>query len=524
MKRLYHFSKKLLSVILLSGIFIACSEDTMDRINKDKDHTTDATAKYILSEVIMATAFSNVGGDLNTYFASYVEHEVGISNQLYRAETRLGEPSSSTTFNNVWSNIYSTLKNARIIVHKCAEGGSQEGNYTTKGMGEVLIALNAGLIADAWGDAPYRQAALPELENGRPQYMNPEVDSQETIYQDLMQQLDNAIADLPKGDRHATGAAGNYDFLYRGNADKWLKLAYGLKARYTMHLLKRSANVQADLEKVLEYISDSFESAADQAAFAIYDASNVNPLFDFQWSRDYFAASESMSRKLTERNDPRARRAFVDAEWEQVAPGDSSFYVAPNGTPEPVQYTYNTSVFVFSQTAPTLLMSYHELLFLKAEALCRLNRIAEAEEALKEAVVAAIANTENSVAAAMKAPIVVGYGGLTETTDAITADEAEDYFDNEVKPLFTADPLKETMIQKYIAFWGASGESTECYNDIRRMKAMGTAYVTLQNPNKFPLRCPYGDNDVNANPNVNKLHGNGSYVYSEPVWWAGGNR
>ena len=56
--------------------------------------------------------------DFNTYFASYVEHEVGISNQLYRAETRTGEPSSSTTFNNVWENTYSVLKNARIIVHK----------------------------------------------------------------------------------------------------------------------------------------------------------------------------------------------------------------------------------------------------------------------------------------------------------------------------------------------------------------------------------------------------------------------
>lgn len=57
-------------------------------------------------------------------------------------------------------------------------------------------------------------------------------------------------------------------------------------------------------------------------------------------------------------------------------------------------------------------MSYHELLFLKAEALCRLNRSNEAEPVLKAAIVAAIKNTEVSVDAAMNAPSVVGYGGF----------------------------------------------------------------------------------------------------------------
>ncbi|MBQ1811730.1 MAG: hypothetical protein II009_03815, partial [Erysipelotrichaceae bacterium] len=43
---------------------------------------------------------------------------------------------------------------------------------------------------------------------------------------------------------------------------------------------------------------------------------------------------------------------------------------------------------------------------------------------------------------------------------------------NFVAPLFDADPLKEVMIQKYIAFWGSNGESTECYNDVRNIEKM----------------------------------------------------
>lgn len=535
MKSIFNISKGFLSVAILSAAFVSCSEDKMDSINNDNNHTTVVPSKFILADVLTSTAFNNVGGDFNTYFASYVEHEVGISNQLYRAETRTGEPSSSTTFNNVWENTYSVLKNARIIVHKCSEDGDQHGNYTTRGIGEVMVALNSGLIADAFGDTPYTQAALPELTNGQPTYMNPILDTQESIYRNILQSLDNAIADLPQGDNHISGGVGNYDLLFKGDTIMWRKFAYGLKARYTMHMIHRSTDVEGDLRKILSYIDRSFQDG-EEAAYDMYDGINLNPLFDFQWSRDYLAASKSMATKLVERNDPRMRRVFVTPMdvratkpplWTQISgKNDPGFdNTAPNGTPLPLQYHYNTSIYVFAETAPTLLLSAHELLFLKAEALCRLNRTDNAEGVLKQAIVTAIANTERSVNSALtEAPDVLSNGGIVKTSDAITTEEAEDYFDNEVKALFDANPLKETMIQKYIAFWGASGESTECYNDIRRMKAMGEDFVTLENPNPFPLRCPYGDGDVNANPNVEAAFGNGQYVYTDPVWWAGGSR
>ena len=93
-----------------------------------------------------------------------------------------------------------------------------------------------------------------------------------------------------------------------------------------------------------------------------------------------------------------------------------------------------------------------------------------------------------------------------------------------MKPLFTANPVREVMVQKYLAMLGAFGESTECYNDIRRMKALKEDFVKLDNPKPFPLRAPYGNSDVIANPKVNAAYGDGQYVYSDPVWWAGGNR
>ena len=509
----------------------SCSEDAMDRVNEDNDHTTSAPAKFVLADVITSTAFSNVGGDLNTYFSVYTEHTVGVDNQLYKAESRNGEPSVASTFNNVWGNLYSTLRDARIVVLKASDKAAA--NYTTKGIGEVLVAINSALITDAFGNTPYSQAALPELDNGKPKYMNPDMDTQEAIYQSIMKSLDDAIVDLPKGD--SQDKVGAYDFIYQGDGEKWLKLAYGLKARYTMRLLARSKNREADLKKVLEYIDKSYKSRDEQAAYAIYDANNINPLFGFQWSRDGLAASKSYSDKLIERKDPRLRRFFCIGQ-NQMPKGatsisiqvkgaeDSTFLMAENGTAQSIKFHYNTPIFFYAQVCPTLLMSYHELLFLKAEALARLNKTAEAEAALKEAVVAAIANAEMGLQGAFKAPTVAGYGGIKETTEAITEKEAGEYFDTNVKPLFTANPLREVMIQKYLAMLGAFGESTECYNDIRRMKALKEDFVKLDNPKPFPLRAPYGDSDVSANPKVKAAYGDGQYVYSEPVWWAGGSR
>ena len=91
-----------------------------------------------------------------------------------------------------------------------------------------------------------------------------------------------------------------------------------------------------------------------------------------------------------------------------------------------------------SNTAPTMLMSYHELKFLQAEALCRLNRTSDAEKALKEAVAAGIANAERSVSSAityMGSKMVVNSEKMTEET-------ANTYFENQVKPLFAVNPLK----------------------------------------------------------------------------------
>ncbi len=517
--------KNKFSLLLGAGIILlamACTDTIMDKINVDKNHPMDAQSKFIMTDLITSTAFTTVGGDFSLYAAIYVEHETGVHNQMYNAEVRQGEPISSTTYNNVWNSTYANIKKAKIIIDKCSAGGDEKGNEVTLGAAKVLLAYNAAVMADLFGDTPFSQAG--EINpDGTPEYMQPAIDKQNAIYASVMRLLDEAIVHLDGTDAGYSGAMGRSDLMYNGNKALWKKAAYGLKARYTMRLLNRSADQAADLNNILSYLNQSFTAAGEEMKFTIYDGdANVNPLFAFSNSRDALGASKSLRDKFVELNDPRGNQYFMDYDFIQIT-DPAQVVVAPNGSPEQSQYVYNLSMACYAYTAPSIMLSYHELLFLKAEALCRLNRAAEAGPVLRDAVKAAFANLQTTLESTID--FISSHNG--RATVDLGAAVAENYFTNSVQPLFAVNPLKETMVQKYLAFAGASGEAVEAYNDYRRLEAMGEHFVVLDNPlnnSSFPLRFAYGSSDVLANVAMKNAYGDGQYVYTEKVWWAGGDR
>lgn len=506
----------------------ACTDSVMDEINRDKNHPEDVQAKFILTDVITSTAFSVVGGDFSTYASFYVEHEVGIYNQFYNAEVRNGEPYIATTYNNTWNSAYMNIKNVKLAAGKLESDPSEQGNDVSLGIAKVLLAYNAALVTDLFGDTPFTQAGEVNPD-GTPAVMQPKIDKQEDIYKDIFTLINDAILLFDGEEGGASGAIGRNDFIYGGDARLWKKAAYGLKARYLMHQLKRSTDVTVDLNAVLACVSNSFTSADEEMKFAVYNGdSQLNPLFALTTSRDGMGASASLVEKLIALNDPRANYSFMQC----VNPNKYTFrqiiipadiVTAPNGAPQQVQFKYSYSMPSLASTAPTQLLSYHELLFIKAEALARLNR-AEASQTLKDAIVAAFANLENTISSAMTS---VSFPDSKPSVD-LSAKVAEEYFDNSIVPAFNTAPLKTVMIQKYLAFFGASGESVEAYNDYRRLRGLGESdLIELKNPNnttKFPLRFPYGSSDVSANKEIKAAYGDGQYVYADPVWWAGGTR
>lgn len=526
MKKQFYSLKYLTGLFAITFMIVSCSKNALDEVNRDRNNASDVLAKFILTDVMTSTAFSVVGGDISLYSSVYVEHEAGVHNQTFNAETRDGEPTLATTNNNSWTSIYENIKNLKIVLAKTSEGGMEEGNDVTNGIANVLLAYNLGVLTDFFGDVPFSETGVM-TPSGSPMYLQPKIEKQSDLYPQIIGFLDEAIVKLPGTDAAGSGAIGAQDLIYGGSKAKWLKAAHALKARYLMRTLKFSQNSNSDLTSILSNIDKSFTSVDDEMKFDKYDGVKyINPLFGYSNARDGLGASRSLVKKFIELNDPRGNPAF--GKWTSTLSAVNTITLsaalaqsAPNGAPIQQQYVYPISYVNYATSAPTMLFSYHELLFLKAEALARLGRLTEARDALNEAIINAFANLENS--------ITLGVDYLAAVPPAIDLSEAvaQDYFDNSVLSRFGSNPLKEIMLQKYLAFYGASGESTETFNDIRRMKALGENFVTLENPlntNRFPLRFPYGNSDVTANLNVKSAYGDGSYVYTENVWWAGGSR
>lgn len=480
--------RKILNILTVGLIFVgiwSCSEDIMDDINKNVNDPTDVTSNLIITDAMVTSAFSITGSDLAFYASVYVEHNVGVWNQSYNAEIRTGEPISSTTYNNSWNSMYNNLYNLKTVIEKCSEDGEEEGNYHTLGIAQTLMAHDLATLTDLMGDVPWSEALQPGF------IFTPDLDDQESIYAEVFRLLNDAIANFEKDTDYPS--LGSQDFIYKGNINLWKKLAYGLKARYTMRLSLKSPNYG----EVIKLADLSFASAGEQAQLNYNGSTMISPFYKFFTDRDYFGASQSLFDKLENRSDPR-----IEKFWKAY-PGTDDLVFAPNGNPNQVQGVYGISA-LSNPEAPTYLLSYHEIEFLKAEAHVRQGNLEEAEAALKNGVTAA----------------------FQKVNVGLSAEDAVDYFEARVLPAFTSNPLSEVMNQKYIAFF--EEEAVEAYCDYRRLEAMGDHVIELKNPrnddNLFPHRFTYGSSDVTTNANVREAYGDGRYVYSEKVWWAGGSR
>ena len=479
--------KNIQIAILLSGILMfGASCDSMDELNKNVNNPENMQTRLMLTDAMVRTAHSITGSDLAFYAGVYIEHSVGTHNQMFNAEMRTGEPTSPTTYNNSWNQIYYTLWGLRNIIERCSPGGSEEGNYRNLGIAQILTAYNLAILTDLFGDVPWTEALQPGF------IFAPRLDSQESIYQEIFRLLEDGIENLER--ETAFPHLGAQDFIFTGNAAgvaNWIRFAYGLKARYTMRLSHRQPNFQA----VLDFAAQSFQNRTQEARFAYNGTTTLSPFFQFRRDRDALGASQSLRDRLSVRNDPRIDVFFMPR------PGQTEILFAVNGSPVQSQGRYGLSR-LSTATAPTFLMSFHELQFLIAEAHARLGNLPEAREALLRAITAAFAKVNVGLSAAA----------------------AEAYF-NSLTLTTQQELLSEIMVQKYLAFF--EEEAIEAFNDIRRMRAKGENFVVLSNPlnaTRFPLRFTYGMSDVSTNENIRNAFGDGSYVFTEPVWWAGGRR
>lgn len=216
---------------LASFTFSSCGDfgDT----NIDPENLNEGNVPY---EMIFSNAqHQALGSDWDMwrngciYSAQWMQQLSSINWWHYYARYEYSDGYSSA----YWST-YSSDRGAMRDITTCVTQWKDNDTYAIDyNMARIMRVYAFSKMTDLYGDIPYSQAGQPDL------YSYPVYDTQESIYTDMLEELDEAQANLSSG----TAVMGTQDLYYDGDAASWKKFANSLMLRLAMRLVKVAPDV-----------------------------------------------------------------------------------------------------------------------------------------------------------------------------------------------------------------------------------------------------------------------------------------
>ncbi len=437
-------------------ILSSCEKWIDTGINTDPDSPADVPVNLMLPAIEQALGFNMAGNDLVLTTNIWMQQFDGVSRQAFTEARYQLLPSD---VNNIWNSIYTTvLMNSKVMIEK-AEAEESPHNA---GVGRVLTATSLGIATDVFGDMPFRESF-----RGDKNVLHPAFDTQEMIYDTLGVIIDQAIQDLSAA-TDPLGISG--DVIYDGSVSKWLKAAYSIKARQALQLSKVNGN--AAYTDALAAAANGFASNDDDLIVP-WNADNHNPLFQFMEQRTDARMGAPFVNMLAVNGDPRL--PFLVA---KDGNGDytGSIIGSENGEASKL------GSYIAALSAPSVIMSYSELLFIEAECNFRLGNTPEAQADYEAAVAASVLR--------------------------ITGDANQTWLDDNINGVTVT--LGLIMTQKYISSIGTN----QAYADYRRTGLPVIVVPPGAVLPAMPRRFPYAQDEITYNgDNVP------SVTISDKLWW-----
>lgn len=263
MKSIYY-----IPVLLMSFFTLGSCNDWLDvNDNPDSANSTVPTAEQRLPPLIsqFADAYESAGTRA-ALISQQLSCVYAVNNnwnwtRWYSTASSVGWP---------WQAWY---VNAGVNVDPIIAAAEKEGAFHYVGAAKVIKAMGFGFMADLYGMLPYRQAFDEST-------YTPEFDDCEYVYSQILPLLDEAITylEMEQTNKMAPSLAEG-DILNGGKVDNWIRLAYGLKARFLNHLNKQASYnpdaILAALAKapqtvaqssIMQYVDESPAATTTQAS------------------------------------------------------------------------------------------------------------------------------------------------------------------------------------------------------------------------------------------------------------------
>ncbi|KAA9338170.1 SusD/RagB family nutrient-binding outer membrane lipoprotein [Hymenobacter busanensis] len=480
----------LLLGLALGGTVLTACEDFLD-VNSDPNNPGTTTPNYLLPSIISNGI--QVQSNTSARTAYFTQHLASRSaNGVPADQYILINDNSNATFNNTY---YLSAGNIPLMNRLAQE----EGSAYYVGAGKIMMALLISHVTDMIGDVPYSEAFKGE------QNFTPKYDPQEQVYESIYQLLDEGVVEMSKPTSansrpfYTGSPTVSGDILYQGNTDRWVKLAWSLKARQYHHTTKKANYNPAT---TLSYLAKGFTSSADDAQLQFQTP--VAPLSNttnFYGPARVNFNSATYGRNFIKYLDGTAF-GVVDPRYPIMATTSSVGADPGRGlNPVPTGVTDFYSSYYARELGYQEVITYHELKFIEAEAAFLANQKARALTAYKEGI------------------------RLHMTKIGVPAAQITTYLASAAVAQTEADlSLKNIMEQKYIALF----LNPEAWVDMRRYDFAPTIYPNLTYPvgasanarGEYPRRLLYPTAEVSFNlAEVLKAGGNEPTFIIKRMWW-----
>lgn len=532
--------KRLNKIIIAGSLLVAtvgtgCEKRWFD-VNKDPNNavesniTPDLVAPYAMlnSANRTATGYGFLGNWLG-FWCPAANYAPDVEQQSYNITTNF----ASGIFTGLLDNAYDYQ-----FMEKTATASNQT---FYRGIAKIMKAYNYAQLVDVYDKVPYFEA-LQGLANIRPKY-----DDGQTVYEDIMKQIDTAIVNIKGATVSDNLNISNADIMFHGDQTMWVKFANTLKLRLLMHQVNRTdraAYITAEIAKITAEGSGFLGSGQDASMNPGFTQDKPNAFYaSFGFTTvgnpatDFWRANITVMNFLKNANDPR-----LGAFYKPIV------NTLPGGAPEPfsqptpsnyrgnkyglsinnVTYPYQTANYVsqvggisaaapYSASAVGLIKGYNqpiwlmtsvESLFLQAEAIERGLLPGDKETAYKNAVLESFKwlNVGGSAAAA------------TTAFNTFYADQSTNVLVNYAA---STNKLNTIMYQKFLAMNGTN--FLEAWTDYRRYGGYPVIELSV-NPGRtspiLPNRLLFPQSEINLNTaNVPTQGRNSGDQFTGKIWW-----
>jgi hypothetical protein len=151
--------------------------------------------------------------------------------------------------------------NTAVNIDPMIEAANKVGANHYIGVGKIIKAWGFGYLVDYYGVVPFQEFDRADI-------ITPKYDDAEYVYAEILKLLDEAIGDLNKQQLEGAPDLTLGDTYNQGKVDNWVKLAYGLKARFLSHLNKKS---QYDPDAILDALTKAPKTAGESTVYQYID-------------------------------------------------------------------------------------------------------------------------------------------------------------------------------------------------------------------------------------------------------------